>query len=247
MQVKACKLAEQTETDVQHSLLDKARQCSADPDQAAAFFHKVLSPTPSIRAEALHHLWCAGTINRMFAETGTGYETAAAAKADLQSSQQRKPGFCAALCACIDASKSQSRQEDDSALLTRIQGTEADGVDRGSKLKDAAASSVGSQSEATALPEDGSKRCADLSLRQHCLAYIKQAFTNKSRRTSKNSSGRDDHPDRQVEQTKDAVSQDTFQPDTVKLQCCFMIKHCLTHCVELHCILVLQGVNTNAL
>lgn len=100
-EVKACRLAEQTNPKVQHPLLDKVRQCSADPDQAAAFFFKILSPTPSIRAQASHPLWCVNTINRMFAETGTGYDTAAAAKADLQSSQQRKPATCSAFCACF--------------------------------------------------------------------------------------------------------------------------------------------------
>ena len=138
------------------------------------------------------------------------------------------------LCEC----KSQSRQDDDSALLTWIQGTKADGADCGSKLKDAASSSVRSHSEATASPEDESKRGAALSLRQQILVYLMQTCISKSKRSSKKSSNRDKHPDCQVEQTKDTGGQATFQPDTVNIaattgsdsaalaqhQCCLMIK-----------------------
>ena len=162
----------------------------------------------------MHHLWCASAINRVFAETGTSYETAtaaAAAKTDLQSRQQQKPGFCSALYACFGASKSQSRQDDVFAPPARTAGTEADGADRGRKLKGAASSAVGSQAEAIASPEDGSNRGAALSIRQQCLQ------TSRSKHSSKNPFGRNDHLDCQLEQTKDAVGQGFFQPNTVNL------------------------------
>jgi len=71
--VDACDLAQETQTEVQHPLLDKVRQCSALPDQAALFFKKILNPVPHLRVEALHDAWCASAVSRMFAETGTSY------------------------------------------------------------------------------------------------------------------------------------------------------------------------------
>ena len=79
MQVNACETSEETQTVKQHPLLDRVRQCSAVPDQVAAFFCKILYPDVRTRSEALHDLWCADTVNRMFAETGTSYVAAAAA------------------------------------------------------------------------------------------------------------------------------------------------------------------------
>ena len=69
----ACDLAQETQTEVEHPLLDKVRQCSAFPDQAALFFQKILNPIPHMRVEALQDAWCASAVSRMFTETGSSY------------------------------------------------------------------------------------------------------------------------------------------------------------------------------
>ena len=73
LQLDACSLAEQMGTPVQHPLLDKVRQCSADPDQAASFFQLILNPVPHVRRQAVHHPWCADTVSRMFKATKTSF------------------------------------------------------------------------------------------------------------------------------------------------------------------------------
>ena len=53
---------------MQHPLLDRVRQCSANPDQAAAFFQHILSPGPFSRVTAPDHPWCAAATSKMLAE-----------------------------------------------------------------------------------------------------------------------------------------------------------------------------------
>jgi len=83
---------------VQHPLLDKVRQCSALPDQAALFFQKILNPAPHLRVEALHDAWCASAVSRMFDETGTSY-TPVVSYEDMQpeADESTQCGFCASL------------------------------------------------------------------------------------------------------------------------------------------------------
>ena len=53
---------------MQHPLLDRVRQCSVNPDQAAAFFQHILSPAPFARVTAPDHPWCAAATSQMLAE-----------------------------------------------------------------------------------------------------------------------------------------------------------------------------------
>ena len=53
---------------MQHPLLDRVRQCSVNPDQAAAFFQHILSPAPFSRVTAPDHPWCAAATSKMLAE-----------------------------------------------------------------------------------------------------------------------------------------------------------------------------------
>ena len=73
MQVKACSHAENSSSRVQHPLLDKVRQCSAQPEQAALFFQHILNPVPHVRRQAIYHAWCAEAISRMCRTTNTSY------------------------------------------------------------------------------------------------------------------------------------------------------------------------------
>jgi len=75
--VDACEAAAAAQSEVQHPMLEKVRQCSTNPDQAAQFFQKILSPVAHVRVEAMHESWCANTVSRMFAETGTSYDAEA--------------------------------------------------------------------------------------------------------------------------------------------------------------------------
>ena len=73
LQVDACSLAQETALPVQHPLLDRVRQCSSNPEQAALFFQQILNPVPHVRRQAIHHAWCAETVNIMFRQTRTDY------------------------------------------------------------------------------------------------------------------------------------------------------------------------------
>ena len=73
MQVDACSLAKNISSAVQHPLLDRVRQCSSNPEQAALFFQQIVNPMPHVRRQAIHHAWCAETVNRMFRQTRTDY------------------------------------------------------------------------------------------------------------------------------------------------------------------------------
>ena len=59
--------AAQAGTPVHHPLLDKVRECSADPDAAADFFQRILHPRDSSRlsVEAHTHKYVAATFNQM--------------------------------------------------------------------------------------------------------------------------------------------------------------------------------------
>ena len=74
LQLDACYDAHVNGTEVQHPLLDRVRQCSSNPEQAALFFCQILNPVPKLRQQAIHHAWCAETVGRMFEDIGIGYE-----------------------------------------------------------------------------------------------------------------------------------------------------------------------------
>ena len=125
----ACYLAEETGLPVQHPLLDRVRQCSTNPEQAVLFFQQILNPVPHLRARAMHHPWIAETVERMFAETGTGYEPVDPSQLegpdmvhvslpdkDPQAPRSSRFRSCAALpprCGCFSSPKVQ---EDDQPL-----------------------------------------------------------------------------------------------------------------------------------
>ncbi|DBA89527.1 TPA: hypothetical protein ACH3X1_016177 [Trebouxia sp. C0004] len=118
--VDACGLARQTQIEVRHSLLDKVRQCSAFPDQAALFFQKILNPIPHLRVEALDDAWCANAVSRMFAETGTSY-TPVLLYEDIQSEADKsiQCGFCASLLRQLCCLNTQTRLDSNSSVSGR--------------------------------------------------------------------------------------------------------------------------------
>ena len=116
VQTEACDLARCMGSEVQHPILARVRQCSANPDQVADFFRVIFSPSPHDRVRALHHPWCAEAVSRMFAETGTSYEPP-----PLRSSKSPpKPhssGLCAALLRCFCCGTSARTLDSDAAPL----------------------------------------------------------------------------------------------------------------------------------
>jgi len=109
-------VARQTQAEVQHPLLDKVRQCSALPDQAALFFQKILNPIPHLRVEALDDAWCASAVSRMFAETGTSY-TPVLSYEDMQpeADESIQCGFCASLLRRLCCLNSQTTLDNNSS------------------------------------------------------------------------------------------------------------------------------------
>lgn len=67
VQEKAVSDAGQAGAPVAHPLLDKVRECSANPDAAADFFQQILHPQYSSRlsVEAHTHTYVAATFSRM--------------------------------------------------------------------------------------------------------------------------------------------------------------------------------------
>ena len=94
LQVQACELAFKTGSEVQHPLLDRVRQCSAAPDQAASFFLQLFHPVPHERVKAIDHTWCASTVMSMLGEMDRAAKALAAAaedKAKLKKSSSLRP------------------------------------------------------------------------------------------------------------------------------------------------------------
>jgi len=82
LQVQACELAFQTGSEVQHPLLDRVRQCSAAPDQAASFFLQLFHPVPHERVKVTDHAWFASTVMSMLDEMDRAAQASAAAAED---------------------------------------------------------------------------------------------------------------------------------------------------------------------
>ena len=95
LQVHACELADRLQSAVQHPILDRVRQCSANPDQAASFFLHILNPIPHARAIAINDPWCSDTIYRMQRDMGNQHP-----QTDSMKSRWLSCGVCAALCGC---------------------------------------------------------------------------------------------------------------------------------------------------
>jgi len=104
--VQACELAFQTGREVQHPLLDRVRQCSAAPDQAASFFLQLFHPVPHERVKAIDHAWCGSTVMSMLGEMDRAAKALAAAaedKANLKKSSSLRQRAARFLC-CSSAS-----------------------------------------------------------------------------------------------------------------------------------------------
>jgi regulator of PEP synthase PpsR (kinase-PPPase family) len=65
LQIDACDEAYIDRVAVKHPLLDKVRQCSTNPDQAASFFLHIFNRVYFKRIAAVDHPWIASTISRM--------------------------------------------------------------------------------------------------------------------------------------------------------------------------------------
>jgi len=225
---------------VQHPLLDRVRQCSTDPDQAALFFQTILSPVPQVRVKALEELWCAATVNRMFSETGTNFEAGkAAAMAALQKrNQKRKRGLCAALCGCFSAPISQRQEDSSCPPPTRV--LEAEAVTDDGTQPQTVASSVRSshdgELETHTMQSAAQQTPAQVSLTQKCVRKLKSACRRKLKPSSSASTqpgveGRDNQQmiagdanspsaavscsDSSTEQKQAAVSKHSLQPGCV--------------------------------
>ena len=95
LQIDACDEAYFGRVPVQHPLLDKVRQCSANPDQAASFFLQLFHPIPYKRIAAVDHAWTASTTSRIYDEMGLNCSTSAAAGRWSRIKQSCTRGLCA--------------------------------------------------------------------------------------------------------------------------------------------------------
>jgi len=240
VQVDACEQAHTSQSTVQHPLLDRVRQCSTNPDQAALFFQTILSPVPQVRVKALEELWCAATLNRMFSETGTNFEagTAAAMAALQKRSQKRKRGLCAALCGCFSAPSSQRQEDSSCPLPTRVLEA-ACVIDYDTQLQ-TVASSVGSshdgELETHTMQSAALQTPPQVSLTQKFVGKLKSACRRKlkPRSSASTQSGAERRDNQQMipddanspsaavscspsstEQKQDAISKHSLQPGCV--------------------------------
>ena len=104
--MQACEVASQNESEVQHPLLDRVRQCSAAPDQAASFFLQLFHPVPHEHIKAIDHKWCVRIVMSMLGEMDRAAEALAAAAEDeakLKKSSSLRQCAARFLC-CSNAS-----------------------------------------------------------------------------------------------------------------------------------------------
>ena len=187
--------------EVQHPLLDRVRQCSADPDNAAAFFAKILSPAPHVRQEAIHGKWCADKVSRMFAATDSSYESYPAAEAAklaaAKAKATSKPIRCAALRSCFNCCMPSIK--DDEVVIAPAQLEEPvaamlseNGLD--CAIDAQAVGPNGSQSAAGALQmENSMQQNAARCFARRCWSGIKGTLTGKAKH-SKQHMGKDATP-----------------------------------------------------
>ena len=104
--------------EVQHPLVDRVWQCSANPDDAVAFFSRLFSPYPHMRSKAsfvenaiygLHpSVWIASTMGKMQEEVGIDYWALAApveAERLSKGKQRCLSGFCASSFPCFGGTR----------------------------------------------------------------------------------------------------------------------------------------------
>ena len=172
---------------VQHPLLDKVRQCSARPDEAARFFQTILSPCPEDRVQVLETRWCAEVVKRMFKQTGTDYKAGIGilmARKRLEARQRQKPSLCAALCGCFGTSRSPSREDDTCPPPKAMSGGAGSSLADGSKLDIVASSASEAHDhhpETEALAVNDLQQPAALSLSQRCFRKMKKVCRLKSK------------------------------------------------------------------
>ncbi len=171
LQVQACELAKNCHSKVQHPLLDKVRQCSANPEQVARFFEEILSPIPHVRVEAISQAWCADAVTQMFTESGTSYDSSAT-EADLQT----EAGLCTTLFGCFACGSPQRRRRRCSMQPSNRVAKLASKLDFFKRPRGKpSAPSKPCSSEAKALQAD-SKQAANVSSKKGCLSWVKNGY-----------------------------------------------------------------------
>ena len=199
LQLKACHLSKESGVEVQHPLLDRVRQCSADPDKAAALFVQILSPAPHERREAMHGRWCADTVSRMFAETDSSYESYPAIEAaeqaeaadkeeaakQAEAALDHRSNRCAALFSCFSCCVPSVKEDDVFTISSQLEEPVAS-VSSASGVQDplgaAPAGSEWSQSSARVLQTKASvQKVAASSLAHRCWSSIKSTVTGRSK------------------------------------------------------------------
>ena len=109
LQVQACELAFQTDSEVQHTLLDRVRQCSTAPDQATSFFLQLFHPVPLMRLLTREHAWCADAVASMQDEHDCAVFALEVAEARLKKYNSFRQ--CAARFLCCDGASSTSEAD----------------------------------------------------------------------------------------------------------------------------------------
>ncbi len=196
LQVEAHESAYSADTEVQHPLLDKVRQCSANPDQAASFFLCILNPVPYMRVEAVSHAWIGRTVNKMFDEMDFDYSVLSpAADADRQSRAKQRyksGGYTSWFACCGGASptleadshaatdcfpsmpKTQNNKSLKSLLTSKLR--------RGKRFRDAAAGAGRSDDSEVVNPQADSPQRAERTTIEKGWDKVKGAFIGRSRR-----------------------------------------------------------------
>ena len=193
---------------MEHPLLDKVRQCSANPDMAASFFIQMLHPTAHYRVNALNQMWTHPTVDRMLADRGDDLSAvAAAAEARRRSKAKQgcKARWCAPLGSCFTCAsptveadshvpddcppsevQSDSKRSWSRHLLSKLKR------DHNSRNAAAAAASDGPQNVKPQL-DSAQTTAAPRGLQKH-LAKLRKPFPRRSRHKGDLLSSGTDHP-----------------------------------------------------
>ncbi len=187
LQLGACALAQKTRSEVQHPLLDKVRQCSANPGQAASFFLQIFDPAPHMRYWAMDHVWCASTVNQMLIDKGLGHIVVEAAWS--RAKQRQKSAWCAALFGCCDSGSPtvEFHEWAPESSQVRIRGNESKGLrdtvasklKLGKRSQNAAQESGRSQSSETVRPT--TDYALTIRPKQDCWSKVKSIFTGRTK------------------------------------------------------------------
>ena len=112
------------QTEMQHPLLDRVRECSASPDQAASFFQQMLHPDPPKRLSAVDHPWLADTACSMLADMNADQPAHAVGQSPAVTRQRTSTSRLSALTSCCHSGNQPDDEAENSSSAAVVHATQ---------------------------------------------------------------------------------------------------------------------------